>query len=489
MRTHYFYFVCAGFIGGVIFRSFVYSRFAFAAATILFSCLFLLGGKRKYPFIAFLIVCSFGLGMLRYDFKDEDPLKHSLDAFVGSKINVEGIVMTDPESRDDAVRFVLHSKADILVKASPYPALLYGDRLVLRGTLLAPQNFKDDKGALFDYVSYLAKDDVHYLMNMPEIRVLAHDEGNPVKGALYGLKNSFMRRIETVISPPYSSLMGGLLLGAKQSLGKDLQDDFRRAGLVHVVVLSGYNITIIADFMMKLFSFLPRNYGASAGIAGIILFAVMTGGEATVVRATIMALLVIGAKLTRRTYDVTRALCIAGLVMVLHNPKIVVYDPSFQLSFMATLGLIYLAPIVEPGLGWVTERFKMREIMTTTIATQIAVLPLLLYKMGELSVVGIPVNLLVLGFIPATMFFGFVTGLAGIASASLAWITGSLTYLLLWYEIGVVKFFASLPFASVSISYFPWWAAIGVYFLYGGIYWYARPSSQALPNPSQKLGI
>ncbi|MEK9184991.1 MAG: ComEC/Rec2 family competence protein, partial [Patescibacteria group bacterium] len=241
---------------------------------------------------------------------------------------------------------------------------------------------------------------------------------------------------------------------------------------------------IIADFIMKMMSSLPRNYGVGTGIMGIILFAIMAGGEATVVRATIMALFVIWAKTARRNYDVTRALCLAGFIMVLHNPKIVVFDSSFQLSFMATLGLIYVAPIIEPKLVWITERYKIREIMTTTLATQIFVLPMLLYKMGELSLVGIPVNLLILGFIPITMLLGFITCLISFVTISIAWITGGITYLFLWYQIGVVEFFSSLPFASIKISYFPLWLVVLVYVIYFIIYLRFYNSPQSLPNSS-----
>lgn len=173
------------------------------------------------------------------------------------------------------------------------------------------------------------------------------------------------------------------------------------------MVLSGYNVTIISEFIMGMLSFLPKMIGTSLGALSIILFAIMVGGSATIIRASIMALLVLLARVTGRVSDMTRALFLAGFVMVLHNPQIVVFDPSFQLSFMATLGLISLSPKLNSIFKFVPTKFYLRETVSATISTQIFVLPLLLYMMGELSLVAVFVNLLVLMFIPLTMLFGF----------------------------------------------------------------------------------
>ncbi|MCR4334467.1 MAG: ComEC family competence protein [Patescibacteria group bacterium] len=482
MKSDYLYIILGGFFVGVVFRSFVYSKIAFALSIIFLSLIFLIWRNKKAFFIIFIFIFSFGVGILRYDIKDESPLKNILDDIVGKKMIVEGIVSTDPEIKDDTLRFVIASKSNIFVRTQLYPTVKYGDLIRLEGKIMKPENFDGGSGKIFDYVSYLSKDDVYYTMSMPSVSVISHNNGNPIKNVLYKIKNSFLTQIEKIIPAPYSALEGGLLLGTKQSLGTKLQDDFRRAGIIHIVVLSGYNITIIADFIMKIMVPLPNVYGIGAGIIGIILFAIMAGGEATVVRATIMALFVILAKSSRRNYDVTRALSLAGFLMILHNPKIVVYDSSFQLSFMATLGLIYVAPIIETKLVWITKHFKIREIMTTTLATQLFVLPMLLYKMGELSLVGIPVNLLILGIIPITMLLGFITGLVSFLSIFIAWITGGLTYFLLWYQIGVVEFFSSLPFASIKISYFPFWLAVLVYVGYLIIYLRFYNSPQLHPN-------
>ncbi len=153
--------------------------------------------------------------------------------------------------------------------------------------------------------------------------------------------------------------------------------------------------------------------------------------------------------------------------MIFQNPKILRFDASFQLSFLATLALIYLAPYFKEKFRFVPGKFHFREIISSTVATQIFVLPLLLYKMGIFSAVSLPVNFLVLIFVPATMFFGFLTGGIGMFSYYLSIPFGWISCVFLQYELWVVKIFAKLPFSSFAIKSFPLWLMVAVYFVYG----------------------
>ena len=447
---------------------FIYGKFLLADAV-----------NRKAFFLGSFFVFAFALGLLRYEIKDLPAHDALLNKNLGQKVLVEGVVSDEPDKRENGVKLTFNFRNLIedgkifpvkgkgIMTTDFYPEFNYGDLLKIEGKLKKPKNFQNENGKSFDYVSYLGKDDIVYEIAFPKVELLSHGHGNFIKTKLYDFKNIFIGNFSQSIPEPHSSLLSGLLLGAKQSLGKDLLEDFRRAGVIHIVVLSGYNITIVAEAIMTAFSFLPKFGSMSFGALGIVLFAVMTGGSATVIRASAMALLVVLAKATRRQYDITRALIIVGLFMLVQNPKILVFDSSFQLSFLATLALIYVSPIVEKKLQFVTPRFKLREFATATISTQIFVLPLLLYKMGELSLVGLPVNILILAFIPLTMLFGFLTGAISFIGVAISLPFAFASYALLSYELKVVEIFSSLPFASISVPYFPAWVMVGVYAAYG----------------------
>jgi len=287
------------------------------------------------------------------------------------------------------------------------------------------------------------------------MEVVSSGNGNPIKNTLFSLKEKFLEKMNFAIASPENLLMGGLILGEKSSFNKVLRQSFVDTGTIHIVALSGYNVTIVAEWFMKLFSFLPKNLGIGMGILAILLFILMTGGSSTAIRAGIMATLVLIARATGRNYDVARALILAGVFMILLNPFVLVYDVSFQLSFIATIAVIFFTPRIEKYFLWVPTFFKLRDIVSVTSAAYIFVLPFILYKMGNLSLVALPANILILPFIPFTMLLGFITSFLGVIWYVLAVPFGYVSYLFLHYELGVVNFFSNLPFAAFSIPNFP----------------------------------
>ena len=495
MQKDFFYIVLLGFAGGIFLRSFFnfgipFSLlFLFVGSTIFVFWYFKKGGDKKHEqekiLITGLLLFFMGMGMLRFDIDDFGKNNSILGNLVGEKIVATALVVDEPYVRETNTRLTIKFEdmpsiwgfnpqieggvgGKVIITVNHYPQFSYGDEINITGILQKPKNFNtdDDGGMEFDYVSYLAKDGIYYQMLNPTVTFISDGNGNFIKEKLFALKNSFIQQVRKLVPEPHSALLGGLVVGAKESLGKGLQEDFRKVGLIHIVVLSGYNLTIVADSIMKILVFLPSSFAMIFGALGIILFTLMTGASATIVRASIMALLVMLARLTGRTNQVTRTLFLAGFLMLLHNPKILVFDPSFQLSFMATLGLIILSPKIEKYFHFLPTKFQLRELAVATISTQIFVLPLILYMMGDFSIIAIVVNLLVLMFIPITMLFGFFTGVLAFLSTAVALPFAYISYFLLSYELKVVDIFSSLPFASIHIPYFPFWLMVFVYASY-----------------------
>lgn len=378
----------------------------------------------------------------------------------------------------------------IKVATKKYPSFSYGDEVYVKGKLLRPVNFKSENGRIFDYVSYLSKDEIYFEMKSAEVSLIVKDGRdllhpndpdsfhisekikkikNGVIYYLFRIKRLFIHSLEKNLGEPQSSLAGGLIVGEKASLGKKILEDFRTVGLTHIIVLSGFNITIIADTMRRLLSFLPRVWGIIIGGIGIALFGALVGGGATVVRSCFMAGIALSADLIRRDYNVLRALILVGLLMIIHNPKILFYDPSFQLSFLATLGLIILAGPIEKKLVFITERFGLRGIVSSTIATQIFVSPFLLHMMGQISLIGMVVNILVLPLVPLTMLMVFMTGILGLISPVLASLPAWFSHFLLSYELLMVNTFSKFPYAVFSIKAFSFWWVVGVYVVFAVI--------------------
>lgn len=481
MRDSILYAVVFGFASGIFFRSlFVYPYSAIGVASLFAISFMALGVVRpaiRLPLILVSIALfAFSLGVIRFEIASSVEASSALQAKVTQKVILEGVVLSEPDRRESSTRVTLlpdtlfgerlQSEEMVLVSYPQFPRLVYGDRVKVEGVLQEPENFDTDTGRTFDYVSYLKKDGIVYQISFATVEKIGAGEGNVVIATLLTLKSKYLESIARIIPEPEVSLLGGITVGAKESLGTELTEMFREVGLIHIVVLSGYNISIVAENIMRVVSaggYLPQAASLSIGAISIVLFALMTGASATVVRASLMALLVVLARATGRTYAITKALLIAGVVMVLHSPYILVFDPSFQLSFIATLGLILLGPHIEKQLLFVPESFGFRGFTVATIATQVFVLPLLLYQSGTLSLVSLPANLLVLVVVPFAMLFGFLAGVAGFLSVFLAYPFALVAHALLAYILFITELLSSVPFASVSVPYFPAWLLFALY--------------------------
>lgn len=383
-----------------------------------------------------------------------------LTEFSAQTISIRGIVIGEPDIREintriivqadrinifDSVRYV---DEKIIATIPTYPTFMAGDTISLVGKLQVPKNFENENGIEFAYVDFLAKDNIYTQLYYPAVTLIEQRRGT-LQNFLFSIKQSMLQQIAAVMPSPESELLGGILLGVKQSLGKELEKDFRRVGLIHIVVLSGYNITIIADTILKSLRFLPRHIASVLGGSSIILFALMVGSGATVIRSVVMALLALVAQTYGRTYAVNRALFAAGTIMIIHNPSIVLHDPSFQLSFLATLGLIHIGVRIKRFFMWMPEKLNLREITISTFSTQIAVLPLLILKTGEISIVSPIVNIITLQIIPFTMGMGFIAGLLGFVHQSIGMFFGFIPYLCLKYILTIVRIFSELHFATI----------------------------------------
>jgi competence protein ComEC len=476
MQDRIFFSICFGFTFGVLMRSLIYLDFyktillsVIAFVLILF---FSLISKNKWGIIAGIFILTFSFGILRFHIADKS-LPPFFETKVGQKTELSGIIRDEPDIRENSQKLIVETgikgaKAKILLSVNFDDNYKYGDQINFSGKLEKPENFTTDQGKEFDYVNYLRKDGIFYVMSFPKIEIISHGNGNKIKSALFSVKDKFLEKMNLAIQEPESLLMGGLILGEKSAFSQDLRQSFVDTGTIHIVALSGYNVTIVAEWIMKVFAFLPKNLSIGVGIFAILLFILMTGASSTAIRAGVMATLALVARATGRNYDVLRALILAGIFMILLNPFVLAYDVSFQLSFIATVAVIFLAPRIEKYFMWVTDKFKLRDIISVTVAAYIFVMPFILYKMGNLSLVALPANVLILPFIPFTMLLGFLTGFVGLFWYVFAVPFGFISYLFLHYELAVIAFFSNLPFASFSIPNFPLiiTLAIYAYFIY-----------------------
>jgi len=304
----------------------------------------------------------------------------------------------------------------------------------------------------------------------PDVNSVTTEGGGFLFNFLRSLNLSFSKQLATVFSEPYNGFMSGLLLGNRSEISPELMQDFNTVGLTHVIAISGYNITLVISIVCGLFSFLSRKKRVIFSIIFVVCFVIFVGSSASVVRAAVMGIIGLAAVYFGRVYVASVSLIASAFFMNLWNPRLLVDDVGFELSVLATAGLVYVSAFMSEK--FVNKYFKflpvfagIRESFSMTISAQIFVLPLILFYFGRLSLVSPIANLIVLPFIPWIMLFGFLGGIANFASGWLGDFFGFTAYVLMKFIIFVIGLFASLPFAELGIGWFGFWMAAAYYFL------------------------
>lgn len=422
--------------------------------------------KNRRILAVFLGGSFFILGLWRFALAIPLEGEQSIAYYNEQEVNLAGTISDEPEVRDDNTRYTIDKlrnceigncelsavddlQGRILLVMKNFPEFAYGDRIEFSCQLKQPEKVED-----FDYPAYLSKEDIYSLCYYPkEIKKIASNQAGAVRSSLYFVKNKFAATVNRLLPEPQAAFLGGILYGARQSIPADLKEDFKRTGTTHLVAVSGYNISIVAGFIIAFLSYLwiPRRAAFPLAVVAIVAFVVLTGAGASVVRAGIMGLVVLLSKNVGRLSSARNVLALAATAMLLQNPKILALDLGFQLSFVSTIGLVVLSPYFSEKLKWVYSGFGLREAVSATFSALIFTLPLLLYNFGIFSLIAPVANILVVPFIPLTMSLGFVAGLLGLVSLPLGTVAGWLAWAPLTYEVSVIKFLARCPVVEWKI--------------------------------------
>lgn len=393
-------------------------------------------------------------------------------------IALQGVIVEDPKRTEDGQRAVLAAEraqvggmerpTDGLVQITlpPYPERHYGDRLLLIGGLLAPR--EAERSGQFDYRIYLARKRIFSLMEPRAVRLIAPDSGNPASAALLSIRDHARKTLLRELPEPQSSLAVGILLGLQSSIPSTVAETFSATGASHILVISGWNITIIATALYGLADRLRLSQRAAFWvILGCIwLYTLFVGASATVIRAAVMGtIVVLGQRAERRAHAWT-TLFTACWAMTVWDPQ-TLWDLGFQLSALATASLFAYGKGVERLLLKTPLRLSWldwaREALTATLAAQILALPLILYHFGNLSIVAPLANVALLPMVPYAMLFGALALAGGLLWLPLGqWLALPAYLFLAWLTEGA-RLFAALPWAATQLPPFPLWMLLGYY--------------------------
>ncbi len=474
------------FLGGVALASLYASRSWLPTMLgVFFIAVFILLVVRMDRFWKMLIISSvvFFLGILRFIVVLPNISSTSLVYHADQKIQLEGVVRDEPDRRIAGAQYVVlvdqivgsaqKIRGKILVKLPRYPEYAYGDRLRLVCKVMLPEPTKDG----FRYDQYLAAQGIDAVCEQPQVTLLDHRQGSWLFSQLLRFKMFIAETISRVWNEPKSSFMAGILYGSRSGLPPELTDLFNKTGVTHIIAVSGSNISIIAVAVMSTLLTLGLHRRRATYVVGgfIVVFVLFTGASASVVRAGIMGGIALLGKLVGRPVRMSIVLMVTAVMMALFNPYVLIWDAGFQLSFLSTIGLVYISPLMMEKVLQKSMPVMFEVIIengVTTISALLATLPLMLFQFGRLSLVAPIVNVLILWTIPYVMLVGFIATIVGMVSSTLGIIVAVPSVALMEYILQIVGWFGAQSFASLDIAV-PWWGMAGLYCLliYGVLRW------------------
>lgn len=466
--------------------------------------------RRPAARVSAIALAMLGLGAARWTWAQ--PVFD--ESFIASyndegRVTLEGVVIDEPDVRDTYVNLRLAvasiQSADtqtfrparglVLVQAPRYPPIPFGERIRARGDLQTPPTFED-----FSYKDYLAREGVFSILRQAQAEVIGgapSDARLGIRAAAFkpilALKAYALESIARVFPEPQGALLSGILLGVESGIPQSLKEAFRVTGTSHIVAISGFNISIIAGIATRLFRrVLGERRSIPVAIAAILLYAILAGADASVVRAALMGGLVLVAGGFHRPANGLASLAAAAFIMTAIKPG-TLWDVGFQLSAAATLGLIvYSEPLTRAAVR-ALARFAstanaekivaaLGEYSILTVAAQITTLPLIAYYFRQLSLVSLAANLLILPVQPQVMILGGAAAIGAMIAPPL----GALLFWLAWpfvtFTIAVVELLAEAPGAAVAIDKFPLWILAAIYAAIFALTW---AMSRERPQPPQ----
>lgn len=422
------------------------------AASIAVALLFV---RSRQGRLFFCLVIALLIGLLRTNQAMAPLSAPTVADFAGREIAFTGTVAEEAVERTASQELVLRSlhvgdqdvSGRLLLRLPRHPVVAYGDEVVFRCKPKIPEPIEG-----FPYDRVLRSRGIFATCSYPQAVDIRPNEHPGPLTYLLRAKTVLVHQLSLLFPEPHAGFISGLLFGGNHGLPSDLRGDFSRTGVSHVMAASGYNVAIFSQLLLLYLmrSPLGRRRALVASALFVVVYVLLAGATAAVVRAGIMALLCMLALWLGRPQSMRNVLLLTADLMLLANP-LLLQDVGFQLSFGATVGLVLLADHFEGWLAFLPEGFGVRSSFAATCAAMLVTTPVLLWHFGTFSLAAPFVNLLILPWIPYAMFFAglalllsfFLFPLAALAALP-AWGLSSLM-------LHVVRWFGSLGFASVDV--------------------------------------
>ena len=437
--------------------------------------------KNRLYFVAVAII----LGVVMFQWQ-ENQNKGNISWLAGHWTSFTGTVCEEPDVRFNAVNYVIRvedislmtdgtagsqnparpSGRILLTVGQPSEQYAYGDQILVKGAPELPK--APGNPGEFNYRRYLEAKGIQLVVKSWQgvrIQKIGIGSINPLVDICLRVKHRLMAVLAATMSPRHSGLMGGILFGSCGLIDAQSRNDFALTGVVHILSVSGYHVVLLVSFCLFVGNSLRLNRTAvnimTVTVTGI--YTIMSGASPPAVRALLMVWILLLARNTRHKYHWPSALSLAALLILLFSP-VTLFNAGFQLSFLATWGILYLVPVVKclllRGFGLLAGWFpsdqgvwsEVGQAVAVSFAAQFAVLPLTSYYFNYFSLVSLPANLVIVPLISLCMLLGGCAAILGIIWLPLAEVINTSNGLILEAVLTLAHYLAGLPYAIVPVK-------------------------------------
>lgn len=441
-KVHKFYLNFAFFVAillGFVLAAILQISFFAPIPWLILSLILLIFAFWKRRILAFIFIILAGFLLSFWRFSNFQIQKNNFVKFVGAEVEIRGTLVEDVDKNTETGEISLKLAVQkigereipgkIWARTKTTQEIKRSDEVIVRGKM------REGFGSFGGSIS-----------RAQIVKVI------PKAEFVRDIRDGFASGIAQFIDSPQLELGLGYLLGQKNSLPTELETALRATALTHVVVASGYNLTVLVNFARRKFGKISKKLATFAAAVLVCGFVLVVGFSPSMTRAGIVALLgILFWYFGRRPNAYFLLIFVAGLTLLVAPENL--FDLGWQLSFGSFFGVMILAPLLKNFLFEKPQNLgALASTFFETISAQITTLPLIIYTFGAFSTVSIFANMLVLPFVPLAMLLTFLTGISAQILPALAQVFGWLAEIILRYSVEVVKFFGSQTGAQFEIT-------------------------------------
>jgi competence protein ComEC len=445
----------------------------------------------KYSAIlAFSLIFAFGVFKITFDAKY--VFDDSIANFTSQEnaVRLQGRITDLPRLTAQSVRFVVEAEklnqrgktwnvsGGILVSTRRnnndkffLDSLSFGREVILTGQL-APAGTARNPGE-FDLKHYLHLNNVYarLYLDKNDAIILGEEARNNFQTALvYPVRRSVAERLDRFVGGEEAKFLKGLVIGERSEITTEVKTAFINSGVMHILAVSGLHVVIVTMILLVLLQVLriPENIRIVITSLLLIYYIFLTGGAASVARAVFMAIIFLGGKLFEQKSDIYNTLAISAIFLLIIDAK-QLFQPGFQLSFVAVFSLVYLYPKFYGMKNLLPDYINdnrwinaIAALIAVSLAASIGTLPFTSIYFGKITLIGIVANMIIVPLSNIILALGMLTVAVSYISAWIASLYAEATSFLTWLLLRLVELFGNLPFSYID-SHFTFWSSVAFY--------------------------